>query len=107
MRKTDDELVPYYTRAEIDQGALKGRGLELLYLDDPVELFFMQVQGSGRVRLPDGRMVRLGYDGQERASLYLDRQAARRAGREDKPQDHDDAGDQGLAARRHGARRSD
>jgi membrane-bound lytic murein transglycosylase A len=63
MRKTDGELVPYYTRAEIDQGALEGRGLEILYLDDPVELFFMQVQGSGRVRLPDGRVVRLRYDG--------------------------------------------
>lgn len=63
MRKADGELVPYYTRAEIDEGALQGRGLEILYLDDPVELFFMQVQGSGRVRLPDGSVVRLGYAG--------------------------------------------
>ncbi len=54
---------PYYTRAEIDAGALEGRGLELLWLDDPVELFFMQIQGSGRVRLPDGSTVRLGYAG--------------------------------------------
>jgi membrane-bound lytic murein transglycosylase A len=54
---------PYYTRAEIDAGALEGRGLELLWLDDPVELFFMQIQGSGRVRLTDGSMVRLGYAG--------------------------------------------
>jgi membrane-bound lytic murein transglycosylase A len=61
MRRDGDELVPYYTRAEIDAGALGGRGLELLYLDDPVELFFMQVQGSGRVRLTDGSWVRLGY----------------------------------------------
>ena len=60
MRKTDDGLVPYYTREEIDKGALAGEGLELVYLD-PVELFFMQVQGSGRVRLPDGTHVRLGY----------------------------------------------
>lgn len=52
---------PYYTRAEIDSGALAGRGLELLWLDDPVELFFMQIQGSGRVRLADGGTVRLGY----------------------------------------------
>ena len=63
MRKTDDGLVPYYTREEIDQGALGDRGLEIVYLDDPVELFFMQVQGSGRVRLPDGSVVRLGYAG--------------------------------------------
>jgi membrane-bound lytic murein transglycosylase A len=61
MRRSGDELVPYYTRAEIDSGALDGRALELLYLDDPVELFFMQIQGSGRVRLPDGSWVRLGY----------------------------------------------
>ena len=61
MRRNGDALVPYYTRAEIDAGALAGRGLELLYLDDPVELFFMQVQGSGRVRLTDGSWVRLGY----------------------------------------------
>ena len=60
-RRKGEELVPYYTRAEIEAGALEGRGLELLYLDDPVELFFMQVQGSGRVRLPDGSWVRLGY----------------------------------------------
>jgi membrane-bound lytic murein transglycosylase A len=61
MRQDGERLVPYYTRAEIESGALKGRGLELLYLDDPVELFFMQVQGSGRVRLTDGSWVRLGY----------------------------------------------
>jgi membrane-bound lytic murein transglycosylase A len=60
MRKTDDGLVPFYTREEIDKGALAGRDLELVYLD-PVELFFMQVQGSGRVRLADGTHLRLGY----------------------------------------------
>jgi membrane-bound lytic murein transglycosylase A len=61
VRKTPGGEVPYYTRGEIDGGALSGRGLELLYLDDPVELFFMQVQGSGRVRLEDGKAVRLGF----------------------------------------------
>jgi membrane-bound lytic murein transglycosylase A len=61
MRQTADGQVPYFTRAEIDEGALEGRGLEVLYLDDPVELFFMQVQGSGRVRLADGTSVRLGF----------------------------------------------
>jgi membrane-bound lytic murein transglycosylase A len=61
LRRQGDELVPYYTRAEIDAGALEGKGLELLYLDDPVELFFMQIQGSGRVRFADGSWVRLGY----------------------------------------------
>jgi membrane-bound lytic murein transglycosylase A len=61
VRRTAQGQVPYFTRAEIDGGALKGRGLELLYLDDPVELFFLQVQGSGRVRLADGTTLRLGY----------------------------------------------
>ncbi|MBE7211610.1 MAG: murein transglycosylase A [Gluconacetobacter diazotrophicus] len=55
--------VPRWTRAQIDRGALAGRGLELLWLRDPVDLFFLQVQGSGRVRLPSGQIVRLGYDG--------------------------------------------
>jgi membrane-bound lytic murein transglycosylase A len=62
-RQTPQGPVPYYTREEIVAGALSGRGLELLYLDDPVELFFMQVQGSGRVRLADGSAVRLGFAG--------------------------------------------
>ncbi len=62
-RRKGDELVPYYTRAEIDEGALAGKGLELLYLDDAVELFFMQIQGSGRVRFPDGSWTRIGYAG--------------------------------------------
>ncbi len=63
VRETPDGQVPYFTREEIAAGALAGRGLELLYLDDPVELFYMQVQGSGVVRLPDGRSVRLTYAG--------------------------------------------
>jgi membrane-bound lytic murein transglycosylase A len=61
VRKTPKGEVPYYTRAEIDAGALRGRGLELLWLDDPVELFFMQVQGSGLVQLSEGGTVRLGF----------------------------------------------
>ncbi len=56
-------VVPFWTRAQIDHGALAGRGLEILWLHDPVDLFFLQVQGSGRIRLPSGQIVRLGYDG--------------------------------------------
>ena len=63
MRKTDKGLVPYLTRAEIEQGALKGQNLELLYFKDPVDVFFMQIQGSGRIELPDGEKVRITYDG--------------------------------------------
>ncbi|PHP28305.1 murein transglycosylase A [Limimaricola cinnabarinus] len=52
---------PWLTRQQIEEGgALKGRGLEIAYVD-PVELFFLQIQGSGRVRLPSGQVIRLGY----------------------------------------------
>jgi len=63
MRKTEHGLVPYLTRAEIEQGGLVGQGLELMYFKDPVDVFFMQVQGSGRVELPNGEKVRIAYDG--------------------------------------------
>lgn len=61
-----DDLIegePFHTRSEIDQGALAGRGLELFWLDDPVESFLLHVQGSGRLRLPDGSLARVGYGG--------------------------------------------
>lgn len=54
----------YFSHAEINQGALAGRRLELLWVDDPVMLFFMQIQGSGRVRLQNGQDVLVGYAGQ-------------------------------------------
>lgn len=60
-------LVPYWTRAQIDGGVLAGRGLEIVWLTDPVDLFFLQLQGSGRVRLPSGQIVRLGYAGRNGA----------------------------------------
>lgn len=53
----------YFTRREIDQGAIAGRGLELAYVKDEVALYFMHVQGSGRIRLADGRVLRVGFDG--------------------------------------------
>lgn len=54
-------LVPYWTRAEIEAGRLAGRGLELAWARDPVSAFFLEVQGSGMLRFPDGREVRVGY----------------------------------------------
>jgi membrane-bound lytic murein transglycosylase A len=57
-------VVPYYERAEIEDGALAGRGLEIAWAADPVDLFFLQIQGSGRLRLPDGGVIRIGYAGQ-------------------------------------------
>jgi peptidoglycan lytic transglycosylase A len=52
-----------FDRAQIDGGALAGQGLELLWVNDRVEAFFLQVQGSGRVRLADGEVVRVGFGG--------------------------------------------
>jgi membrane-bound lytic murein transglycosylase A len=57
-------VVPYYERAEIEAGALAGRGLEIAWAADPVDLFFLQIQGSGRLRLPEGGVMRIGYAGQ-------------------------------------------
>lgn len=62
-RIVDNKLVPYYSRAEIAAGALRGQGLEVLWVADPIEAFFLHIQGSGRVRLPDGSHVRVGYAG--------------------------------------------
>jgi membrane-bound lytic murein transglycosylase A len=58
------KFVPYYTRAEIDAGALANRGLEIAWAADPVEFFFLQIQGSGRLVAPDGTVMRIGYAGQ-------------------------------------------
>lgn len=63
-RVQDQALVPYADRAAIEEGALAGRGLEIAWAADPVEFFFLQVQGSGRLKLPDGSVMRIGYDGQ-------------------------------------------
>ncbi|MGX0875708.1 membrane-bound lytic murein transglycosylase A [Roseovarius sp. MBR-154] len=55
---------PWLTRREIlETDVMSGRGLEIAWVDDPVELFFLQIQGSGRIRLPDGRVIRVGYGG--------------------------------------------
>lgn len=53
-------VLPYWSRADIDDGA-RLNGAELLWVDDAIEAFFLQVQGSGRVRLPDGGVLRVGY----------------------------------------------
>ncbi len=60
----DGRFAPYFDRGEIDDGALMGRGLEIGWVADPVELFFLQVQGSGRLIAPDGTVLRIGYAGQ-------------------------------------------
>jgi len=57
-------FVPYYERGEIEDGALANKGLEIAWALDPIEMFFLQIQGSGRLRAPDGTIMRIGYAGQ-------------------------------------------
>jgi membrane-bound lytic murein transglycosylase A len=56
------KLVPYYDRAEIEDGAIAGRGLEICWLKNQTDLLFSQIQGSARVRLEDGSTIRINYD---------------------------------------------
>jgi membrane-bound lytic murein transglycosylase A len=56
------KLVPYYDRAEIEDGAIEGRGLEICFLRSQTDLLFSQIQGSARVLLDDGSTVRINYD---------------------------------------------
>ena len=58
------KLVPFEDRAQIDDGALADRGLEIAWAQDYIDLFFLQIQGSGRLALPDGSIMRIGYAGQ-------------------------------------------
>ncbi len=61
-RLENGEIKPYYSRAEIDrQGALAGRGLEIAWVQDPIDLFFLHIQGSGRLRYPDGEYEHILY----------------------------------------------
>ena len=60
-RVENGRLRPYHSRARIVDGALAGEGIEIVWVADPIAAFFLQIQGSGRVRLPDGEIVRLGY----------------------------------------------
>ena len=62
-RLSGKRVVPYFSRKEIDQlNKLKGKGLEIAYAD-PVEVFFLHIQGSGSVQLPNGRVLKLNYAG--------------------------------------------
>lgn len=61
-RVQNGSVVPYYSRAEIERdGVLRNRGLEIAWTDDPIGLFFLHIQGSGRLVLPDGRVLQLNY----------------------------------------------
>ena len=56
-----NRVVPYWPRADIEAGRAQLVGKELVFVDDPVEAFFLQIQGSGRVRLAEGGVMRVGY----------------------------------------------
>ncbi|GAA6175990.1 murein transglycosylase [Sulfitobacter pacificus] len=58
-----DHLRTLTRRELLEREVLAGRGLEIAWVDDPVELFFLQIQGSGRIKLPDGSYIRVGYRG--------------------------------------------
>lgn len=60
-RFSGSRFVPYYTRSEINTGALNGKAPILGYANDPVELFFLQIQGSGRLQTASGKMIRLNF----------------------------------------------
>ena len=62
-RRTEKGFEPFPDRTAIETGALDGQGLEIMWLRDPVDRFVLQVQGSGRVRLPNGSVTRLSYSG--------------------------------------------
>lgn len=61
---TGTKITPYPTRADIAAGALAGKNLELAWAADANAAFFLEIQGSGRLRLPDGSIMRIGYDSQ-------------------------------------------
>jgi len=64
-RVDGEQFLPYYTRREIDElGALRGRGLEIAWVKDPIDLFFLHIQGSGIVNLPSGERLHIGYAAQ-------------------------------------------
>lgn len=61
MMRVGKKLVRFYDRAAIEDGALAGRGLEICWVKDPIDAFFAQIQGSMRVRMTDGKLLRLNY----------------------------------------------
>jgi membrane-bound lytic murein transglycosylase A len=66
LGRYDDEgrFLLYHDRAEIEDGALAGKAQVIAWAADPVELFFLQIQGSGRLITPEGEVIRIGYAGQ-------------------------------------------
>jgi membrane-bound lytic murein transglycosylase A len=62
VRMESGKLIPYYSRSQIDnEGVLAGKNLEMIWIDDPVALFFLHIQGSGKIELENGQTRRIGY----------------------------------------------
>lgn len=66
-RLSDNKIVPYYTRAQINKGAIKGKAKVLLWMHSPIDRLFLEIQGSGVVQLDDGSQLYIGYNGQNGA----------------------------------------
>lgn len=60
-RLQGNKVIPYFSRAEIEAGSAPVRGKELAWVDDAVDMFFLQIQGSGRVLMENGETLRVGY----------------------------------------------
>ncbi|ASQ46049.1 murein transglycosylase A [Legionella clemsonensis] len=66
-RVAGHKIVPYYTRAEINKGMIKKKAPVLVWIDNPIDRVFLEIQGSGIVQLPDGKQIYLGYAAQNGA----------------------------------------
>lgn len=60
-RLVGNKVVPYHPRSDIDVDATPLKGQEIAWVDDPIEALFLQIQGSGQIQLPDGKLLRVGY----------------------------------------------
>lgn len=69
-RLQNGQFLPYYNRAEITAGALHGKGAELLWVDNEIDAFFMEVQGSGKVIMEDGHIQGVGFAGKNGRAYY-------------------------------------
>ncbi len=95
-------FLPYHDRAAIQDGELAGQGLEIAWAADPVEFFFLQVQGSGQLIAPDGSVMRIGYaadNGQNYTGIGLVMRDAGLIGTATRPIPRLDAGHHAISAR--------
>jgi len=63
LKEKNGKTIPHLSRKQIEEGLLAAQNLELLWVDCPIDAFFLEIQGSGQILLEDGRTIRVGYDG--------------------------------------------